>query len=162
MSKSPTTPKGPKGPLTQQEALAYLITATAELLHQAVPIDPQTLLGLVQHEVQSQQGYEQVIHDLADPAARQAHPYWGFFISGVHPKTKETVEIARTHVPKVLDPSVPDYLAQLAAWTNTYMLAITPAARAAWRGCGFTVNFFQSAQTTPAPTDNKPKLALVK
>lgn len=157
MTTSPTTPRTP------EEALVYLIAATTELLHQAVPIDPQALLGLVQHEVQSQQGYERVLHDLSDAQAREAHPYWGFFISGVNPATKETVEIARTHVPKVLDPKAPDYPMQLAAWTNTYMLSITPAARAAWRALGFVVNFFQSAQAAPKPpTDTKPKLQLVK
>lgn len=145
-----------ESPKTPAEMLQAIIEATTGLLHQATPIDPQVLLGLVQIEVRAQDKYEQVLTDLQDPAQRDANPYWGFFISGVNPKTKETVEIAKTVVPKVLDTKSPEYLAQLAAWTNTYMLVITPAARAAWRACGFTVNFFQTAAATPP----KPKLHL--
>lgn len=142
------------------EQLAALVQATTTLLHQATPVEPQALLGLVAEEVYAQSGYEQILTDLTTPATRDSHPFWGFYIAGVNQTSKETVEIARTVVPKVLNPKDnPEYLPQVAAWTNTYMLAITPAARAAWRALGFTVTFFQTAQAPNAPA--KPKLTLV-
>ena len=151
-------------PSTPQEQLAFLIEATAQLLHQATPIDPAALLGFVAGEVHVQNGYEAILTDLVTPASRTSHPYWGFAIAGVNPQTQERVEIARTVVPKMLDPKHPEYLAQLAGWTNTYMLTITPAARAAWRALGFQVSFFQSAAPPKSHGDvaTKPNLVLVK
>ncbi len=146
-------------PTTPEEQLQLIVEASTTLLLQAVPAAPEALLGLVMYEVQSQQGYERVLEDLVSPEARVSHPYWGFSIAGVNPKTNERVEIARTLVPKVLTHG-PEYLPQLAAWTNTYMLAITPAVRAAWQANGFTVTFFQTAQA-PSATPTKPKLTLV-
>lgn len=142
------------------EVLHQLIQATTGLLHQAAPVDVNALLRLVAYETEQQRQYEQVLVDLCDAAKRTSHPYWGFYIEG-RSKTGEAVEIARTFVPKVLDTSADDYLAQLAAWTNTYMLVLTPGTRAAWRAVGFVVNFFQAAEA-PKPHDAKPKLQLVR
>jgi hypothetical protein len=144
-----------------QAMLEQIMQLNTALLTQAVPCAPQALYGLIASEVAAQPGYERVLEDLADANAQKTHPYWGFFIVTKNPETGETAEIARTLVPKVLDPKAADYLAQLAAWTNTYMLAVTPAVRAAWRAVGFTVNFFQTAQA-PTTTPAQPKLTLVR
>lgn len=140
------------------QAMADVVGATTALFGCAIPCDPKLLFGLIADEMQKGPMYEQVLHDVEDATARTKHPHWGFYIAGLHPETRENVEIARTMVPKQLVMAGnPEYLAQLAAWTNTYMLAINPAARAAWRAVGFTVHFFQTAQA-PGVTPAKSKL----
>lgn len=157
---------GPNNELPSTVDAGDILSALAMLLRQAVPVDPQLLFGLCNEEIQKQfadDGYSRIMADLADPKTRESHPIWGFYIVSARPsqKTGEHVEIARTEAPKVLDHTQPEYLAQLAAWTNTYMLATTPGIRAAWRAAGWSVNFFQK----PAGKSSKPqgkKLQLVK
>ncbi len=140
-------------------ALAQLFAAEAAFLANTLPMRSQEdLLAIVRVEHEMQSGYTQVLTDLVEEPNRTKYSCWGFQISGTNPQTKEEAVIAKTLVPKQLDPTNnPEYLAQLAAWTNTYMLVTSPMTRAAWRALGFTVNFFQA----PAPS-KEPRLTLVK
>jgi len=134
-------------PSTAEEAIAMMAQVATQLTHQSVPmVQPMALLGLVQAEMASQDKYERVLQDLVDPEAQQRHPFWGFYIQGKR-SDNTTVELARTLVPKVLDPKDPSYLQTLAAWSQVYMLVSTPAVRALWRACGFQVHFFQGASS---------------
>jgi len=129
---------------THEQMIAQLIQSCTELLGLAVPVPPQQLADAISAEMSMQAQYERVIADVTDAEVRKKYPLWGFFIR----RESTRQEIARVLVPKQLNPQDPQYQAQLAAWTNTFMLVTTPPARGAWRALGFTVEFFQ----TPAPS----------
>jgi hypothetical protein len=135
----------------ERDALFAIAESMAIPLMQAmVGADPRALTNALVQAIVTQTDYKDVLEGLVDPERQASHPFWGFSIV-----RQDGQILGNIIVPKILTPSSPKFVSDLAQWLIVYAYVSTPQLRVAWGAVRARVEFFQSrtdGTTAPGPS----------